>query len=501
MHERRFFRRRKSKIVCTIGPSTNSPKMIERLARSGMDCARLNFSHGTPDRHLQVIQNIRIVSERVGKQIAIMQDLPGPKMRVGKLQGGSMALRRGSVVTLITGEEESTVPDVIPVHVEKLAKYVPVGATVFLSDGLIRLRVISKTPRELKCRCLNGGQLLSGKGVNIPDLAKGFRAFTDLDQKYLLFGLKNKVDLVAVSFVKSAEEIRRVKAFIAASMKKGSEEAPWIVAKIERREAVENMDELIEASDAVMVARGDLGVENPVERVPIIQKELISACNIGAVPVITATQMLESMVSNPRPTRAEATDVANAVFDGTDALMLSEETAIGQFPIECVKTLDNVARSAEAWLYDRPAQKSHGWFSFSVADRTEDALSEAATRLSKEVRSKLIVCPTSTGELARRISRERPSADIIALTDNETTARKLEIVNGVHSLLVRNGDRAGEKVGQNWSIERAMKIVSRVIQDNRLGKVGDRIVLARDSFEQINQQGDLLLVMELQGAK
>jgi pyruvate kinase len=481
---------RKTKIVCTLGPASDSLEMIERLMMAGMNCARLNFSHGTPEEHLEVMNRVRRVSSTHGRSVAIMQDLPGAKIRVGDLKGGAITLRRGEIVT-VTSSREPADENEIPIRQKNLIEFVPIGASVYLSDGLIRLKVISKDLGTLKCRCLNGGRLLSGKGVNIPELAHGFKGFTSQDQKLLEFGLKHDVDLVAISFVESAENIRHVRHIIEKIKPDGSN--PWLVSKIERKEAVRNMREIVAVSDAVMVARGDLGVENPVEDVPIIQKTLISECNRKAVPVITATQMLESMVTNPRPTRAEASDASNAVLDGTDALMLSEETAVGAYPVECVRTLDRVARSSENWIFSNSG-RNYGR-AFNLAN---DALPESAVSLSREVGADLLICPTMSGGLARRISRERPSVPLVALTYSSELGRKLSIVWGVTSLDFMENPEIIWGAGRSSSIELLRKTIGSKLIFSRFARAGEKVVLARDTFEETRQTGDLLLTMEVQ---
>jgi pyruvate kinase len=447
-----------------------------------MNCARLNFSHGTLRSHLESIKKVRSVSEKLGKFIAIMQDLPGPKIRVGMLSGGTMSLKRGQLVELIPDDKEVE-SNGIPVHQLHLAKYVPVGATIFLADGTIRLEVVGKAGDRIKCRCLNTGILLSGKGINIPQIQRSFRGFTDLDREYLRFGLRNHVDLVAISFVRKAKEMQNVRQFI----RSRTSDPPWIISKIERREAVENAVSIIRASDAVMVARGDLGVENPIEQVPVIQKMIISECNKEAIPVITATQMLESMVTNPRPTRAEVTDIANAVLDGTDSLMLSEETAVGSFPVECVKVLDRVARVAENWIDSQAAEDSYR------ERRKDQGLSQATSRLARQIGAKVIICSTKSGSLAKQIAREKPSADIVAITKNKTIANSLEIVRDVFPLL------ASENTGREASVKTLESSVSKVILQNHIVRRGDRVVFVRNDseHERASKRSELLLSLEI----
>ncbi len=467
--------------------------MITRLAKAGMNCARLNFSHGTLEDHLHSIRNVRQISKELKRHIAIMQDLPGPKIRVGQLPSNSLALRKGQIVTLYSDEddqkearEDSSVTP-IPVHKINLARYVAVGAMIFLADGTIRLEVVNRDRTILTCRCLNSGMLLSGKGVNIPEIQRSFQGFTDLDKKYLQFGIDNKVDLVAVSFIRTAIEMENVRDFANSR----TSEPPWIISKIERREAVQNLYSVIKASDAVMVARGDLGVENPLEQVPVIQKLIISESNKLARPVITATQMLESMVGNPRPTRAETTDVANAVFDGTDALMLSEETAIGSYPVECVKVLDRVAKVAENWesRNNRPTMAPRQEYS-SQSERS--GLGVATARLASDTSSKFVVCATASGTLARQISRERPEAEIVTISDTRI-ANRLAIVRGVLPLV------ASKSALQSSSTRTLGQSISRILIQRMIAASGDRIVFASNALGErdSDRSSELLLSLKL----
>lgn len=419
------FRRRHTKIVCTIGPATSSEEMLNKLVKAGMDCARLNFSHGKPAEHSKVIQYIRRMAKTRGKQIAILQDLPGPKFRIGKMKNGAVFIRKGSTVTLTTKKIEGDAEQ-IPLRSEELPHFVPRGGSMFLSDGSIKLRVLNVGRGRIVCKCEAGGRLLSGKGVNVPRMKHGLKTFTQNDKKLLAFGLENDVDLVAVSFVRKASDIESVRDF----MRKNNREVP-IIAKIEKSEALDNMASIIKASDALMVARGDLGVENPIEQIPEMQKDIISNCNTAGIPVITATQMLESMVSNPTPTRAEVTDIANAIFDGTDAVMLSEETAIGNFPIQCVSMLDSVALRAEYRMFQRRK------FSFQDASRDRDmveAMCATAAQISATIGAKAVVASLVPHNFVSKISRYRLSAPIIAISDNLATLRRCGIVWGVISV-------------------------------------------------------------------
>ncbi|HXQ92505.1 MAG TPA: pyruvate kinase [Nitrososphaerales archaeon] len=478
--------RRRTKIVCTIGPASSPDPMLRRLIRAGMDCARLNFSHGSHSEHLEVIRSIRRISEELGKQVALMQDLPGPKFRVGKLKNDPVRLRKGATIALATDKEDSDDELKIPLRQHDLPKYVVKGSTIFLSDGTIRLRVIKTTEKEIECKVLVGGNLFSGKGVNIPSLGEDFETFTDADREHVLFGLEHKVDFVAVSFVRNRADIEAAKAFIA-KHSINFENTPWVIAKIEKRKALQNLAEIIDASDAVMVARGDLGVENPIEEVPIIQKRIIARCNSRSVPVITATQMLESMVQNASPTRAEVTDVANAILDGTDAVMLSEETAVGKYPQECVRVLHRVALNAETRMLRKEWSPS---FEF-VGKSVDDVASSAAIRLSQDVGARLFIAPTENGLVASRLARFKPMASILAITSHETTERKLKIVWGVNSLLARSKDGKGAH-----KLDQLLETSIRDLVKNKIVSGGDKLVVFCDSIEFFGYEGKLTFVTE-----
>lgn len=427
MSLRNLSKKRRTKIVCTIGPATSSERMLRKLVIAGMDCARLNFSHGEPSEHLKVIRSVRKVSRETGMETAVLQDLPGPKFRVGVIPGGSMQLKKGAKVTLTSGAKK----DSVPIRNKDLPKYAKVGGSIFLSDGSIRLKILDTTATDIICNCEIGGTLLSGKGINIPELKEGFETFTKNDRNFIAFGLEHGVDLVAVSFVRKASDILGVRRF----MEKAGTVVP-IVAKIEKKEAVSNIEEIARVSDAVMVARGDLGVENPLVMVPELQKEIISKCLSNSTPVITATQMLESMVKNPYPTRAEVTDVANAIFDGTDAVMLSEETAVGSYPIECVKTMDGVALNAETRL--QSTWRSN--YESTEYDRVGEAIGRATEIISDALKAKAIVMFLDEMEDVSKISRLRPEAPIIALSSDEKKLRQLKVVWGVYPLFARKKD-------------------------------------------------------------
>ncbi len=391
-----------TKIVCTIGPASSSPGVLGHMIRAGMDVARINFSHGTYEEHMKSIKTIRKVSHSLRRPVAILQDLPGPKLRVGKLASDPMHLRRLDTITLTT--KPSKAKGKIPVAYPDLPKAVRKGDMVYLADGSIRLEVLRTTRDEVDARVLVGGDLVSGKGLNLPRLRTRVPAITREDREHLHFGLENNLDIVAVSFVQRAEDIRMARRV---AEEKGRE--IFVVAKIEKKEAVEDLEDIVKEADGVMVARGDLGVELSLERIPIVQKRIIFEANRSAKPVITATQMLESMISSPSPTRAEVTDIANAIIDGSDALMLSEETAIGGYPVEAVRVLQKVAQETERYLPKEITQQRRMWHENSQ----EDAIAFAACETALQISAAAIVTPTRTGKTARRVSKYRPPLPIV----------------------------------------------------------------------------------------
>jgi pyruvate kinase len=393
------------------------------MIRGGMDVARINFSHGTYEEHLKSIETIRKVSNSLRRPVAILQDLPGPKLRVGKLASEPMHLRRFDSVILTA--KPSKAKGKIPVAYADLPRVVRRKDMIYLADGSIRLEVIRATRDEVETRVMVGGELVSGKGVNLPRLRARVPAITPEDREHLHFGLENNVDIVAVSFVQRAEDLRTARRVAA---ERGRQ--IFVVAKIEKREAVEDLEEIVREADGVMVARGDLGVELSLERIPIIQKRIIFEANRLAKPVITATQMLESMISSPTPTRAEVTDVANAIIDGSDAVMLSEETAIGKYPVEAVKVLQKVAQETERFLPKQITEQRRAWHENSQ----EDAIAFAACETALQISARAIVTPTRTGKTARRVSKYRPPLPIVALTSHEHVEKQLLLSWGVQTV-------------------------------------------------------------------
>ncbi len=409
---------RKTKIVCTIGPACDSEAIIEQMIGAGMNVARLNFSHGTKEYHGEKIRLIRQISARMGVPVAILQDLAGPKIRVGKIPEPGIMLEPGRGF-ILTSRPVYGLADTVSLSYPDLPGEVKKGDRLLLADGLMELVVEDMTETDIFCRVITGGLLSSHKGINLPTGTIKAPPLTEKDKTDLLFGLANQVDYVALSFVKSGEDIHTIKRLIAEQGK----DTP-VIAKIEKHEALENLDDIIMNADAIMVARGDLGVEIPPEEVPLIQKKIIRSANLLGKPVITATQMLRSMVNQPRPTRAEAADVANAVLDGTDAVMLSEETASGNYPVEAVGFMNRIASTAEtgfpfdAYLSAVPEKE----MSASVA--------HASCILADHLEARAIIAHTQSGLTARQIARFRPRQPILALSPKEATVRRLSLLWG-----------------------------------------------------------------------
>lgn len=418
-----------TKIICTIGPASQSVEKIVQLIMAGMDVARLNFSHGTYDEHLKTIQNIREARKQTGEYIGVLQDLSGPKIRTGSLKDKSVVLQEGSSLTFTTEDVAGTAERVSTTY-KGLPNDVEARDLILLDDGKMSVRVISKTSTDVKCTVETGGILSEHKGMNLPGVRVSASSVTEKDIEDLKFGIANDVDYVALSFVRSHDDIRKLRDIIVTETQRGRRFP--IVAKIEKSEAVSNIDKIIAESDGIMVARGDLGVEMPTEEVPIIQKSIVRKCNQQGVPVFVATQMLESMIENPRPTRAEASDVANAVLDGADAVMLSGETSVGKFPVEAVSVMDKIIRRAEVTHRDRlDILQTPG----SQEDNVFDAVARSACLLAKQVKAKVIVPITHSGVTALRISKYRPEAKIVAVTGREKVLCRLNIIWGVRGIV------------------------------------------------------------------
>jgi len=450
-------KRRKTKIVCTIGPASESSQIIEAMIRAGMNVARLNFSHGTQEEHLRKIKTIRQIADRLKEPVAILQDLSGPKIRVGKVKEGGVELRRGEGFSLtnreIMGDEKR-----VSVTYPSLPDEVKPGDTILLADGTIELQVLGNSGQDIQCRVVVGGVLTSHKGINFPTRSILASAFTEKDRQDLLFGIQHGVDLIGLSYVKEAADIGKVRE----TLEKESADIP-VIAKIERKEALEHIDEILLASDGIMVARGDLGMETPLERIPNVQKMLIRKANALGKPVITATQMLRSMVDHTRPTRAEVTDVVNAIYDGTDAVMLSEETASGQFPVEAVQMMAKIAQAAEEeFPFDQFLKRE-------TEGRTDlpQAISHAASLLAEEVDAVAIVTPTESGSTTRWVSKLRPRQPILALSRHLSTIRRLNLCWGVYPVLVSDWKDTDDM------LERAR----RMPKELGMASTGDKIVI------------------------
>jgi len=419
---------RKTKIVCTIGPASESEEMLEKLMNAGMNVARLNFSHGSHEEHKGRIDTIRKVAKRLNKTVAILLDTKGPEIRTHNMKNGIIELEKGKEVIVSMTEVEGT-PEKFSVTYDNLINDVQVGSYILLDDGLVELQVkdIDHDKGEVKCDILNSGELKNKKGVNLPGVKVNLPGITDKDADDIRFGIKEDVDFIAASFVRRPSDVLDIREILE------QEKANiTIFPKIENQEGIDNIEEILEVSDGLMVARGDMGVEIPPEKVPMVQKDLIRKCNKLGKPVITATQMLDSMQRNPRATRAEASDVANAIYDGTDAVMLSGETAAGLYPEEAVKTMRNIAVSAEA------AQD----YKKLLSDRTKlvetslvNAIGISVAHTALNLNVKAIVAATESGSTARTISKYRPHSDIIAVTPSEKTARQCAIVWGVYPVV------------------------------------------------------------------
>ncbi len=415
---------RRTKIVATLGPASNTPELIRQLILAGMDVARLNFSHGSYNEHAARIITLRKLSAELGTPITILQDLQGPKIRVGQMPGGERALEPGQSVVLVPESEYTNQPDAIPIDYPHLAEEARPNQQVLLADGKLELETIEVAGRAVRCRIIEGGTLKSRAGVNFPELALRLPPLTPKDLADLEFGLAHDVDAVALSFVRTADDVHALKDILRA---KGI--AIPVIAKIEKPQAIEQLDRIIAEADGVMVARGDLGVELSPERVPMLQKKIIEQCNRLSKPVITATQMLESMIREPRPTRAEASDVANAIIDGSDAVMLSGETAVGAYPVKAVEMMDRIARQVEEAIEFK---------SYPPCERTEThALSEAVNVLEKIVQPRYIVVLTTSGYTARLVAAERPRAPVLALTTNPKVYHALNLLWGIRPMLVK----------------------------------------------------------------
>lgn len=450
-----------TKIVCTLGPASNHPKVLEKMIKAGMNVARLNFSHGTYEEYAKMIKMIRALSKKLNTPIAILQDLQGPKIRIGEMPKDGVAIKKGEVVILSTAHDAYTTQKsakMFPVQFKDLHKDVSKNDTILIEDGLIELTVTQVKGRSIFCRAETDATIKAHKGINVPTASLSADPLTSKDLKDLAFGLKHDVDYVALSFVRQASDVLRLKNLIHAKHSSAK-----VMAKIERHEAVKNLEEIIEASDAIMVARGDLGVEIPAEHVPIVQKRTILLANTYGKPVITATQMLNSMIENPRATRAEISDAANAVFDHSDALMLSNETAVGKYPVEAVETLAKVAYATEENLqkYEQLLPFSKGKLDMPISNAT--CLN--AVKLAIDIRADVIVAVTLSGYTAQHIAKHRIYTPIITVTPSEKVRNQLALVWGLNTIFVKK-----------IQVKQAAREVAKLLLSSKTAKKGEEIV-------------------------
>ncbi|MBV8398178.1 MAG: pyruvate kinase [Acetobacteraceae bacterium] len=449
-------RRRRTKIVATLGPASSSPEVLARLFNGGADVFRINFSHGTHEDHAARIALIRDLEERAGRPIGILADVQGPKLRVGRFGGGRVHLQTGQPFRLDLNPTPGNARRVNLPHPE-IIEAAAIGCTLLLDDGKLRLRVERKRDDALETQVVVGGPLSDRKGVNVPDVVLPIPALTEKDRADLAFALDHGVEYIGLSFVQRPEDVMEAKALMGSRA--------WIMTKMEKPQAVENLEQIVRLSDAVMVARGDLGVELPPEEVPLVQKRIVRAARQSGKPVVVATQMLESMINAPAPTRAEASDVATAVFDGADAVMLSAETAAGQYPFEAVNIMDRIVARVE---------QDPGWHAITEAGRpapehsSADAIAAAARQVSHTIGAEAIVAFTSSGSTALRIARLRPEAPVIGLTPSLETARRMAVVWGVHAVVSP----------ESHSMSDAVIKASRVAQAEGFASTGQEIVVA-----------------------
>lgn len=439
---------KKTKIVCTIGPASESEEVLKQLMLNGLNVARLNFSHGTHEEHKKRIDTIKKLREELDLPIAIMLDTKGPEIRIKTFKSGEVTLQTGDIFTLTTREVEGD-ETIVSVSYEGLPKDVSKGTRILIDDGLVELEVIEiVNGTDIRCTVLNGGTIKDRKGVNVPNVPINLPAVTEKDIEDIKFGIENDVDFIAASFIRKAEDVLQIRKILEEN---GGEDIE-IISKIENQQGVDNIDEIIEASDGIMVARGDLGVEIEAEKIPILQKQIIKKCNLAGKPVITATQMLDSMMRNPRPTRAEVTDVANAILDGTDAVMLSGETASGKYPIESVKTMYNIALNTESSSQYLETLQSKRTLDNHIS--TTNAISRATCTTAEDLKASAIITATSSGYTSKAVSKFRPQSPIIAATTSEKVMRKLALVWGVYPVLSKKSENTDEVI--DMSIHSAM---------------------------------------------
>ncbi len=463
---------RRTKIVATVGPATLQPDILRQLIKAGATTLRINFSHGTQQDHQKAIRLIRQTAFELDQPVGILQDLQGPKIRLGKFAEGKINLKKGDSYILTSRQVECN-QEIGYISYSKLAQEVPENATILLDDGKVEMKVqrIDKANQDLHCQVVVGGPLSSNKGVNFPGICLSVKALTQKDREDLVFGLDQGVDWIALSFVRNPQDILEIKDLISSAGK-----SIPVIAKIEKHEAIEQMDAILSLCDGVMVARGDLGVELPAEDVPILQKRLIITANRLGIPIITATQMLDSMVNNPRPTRAEVSDVANAILDGTDAVMLSNETAVGNYPVEAVETMATIARRIEQEQQTNNLKRTKR----SITH----AISAAVGQIASQLDAAAIMTLTKTGATARNVSKFRPKTPILAITPHVYVSRRLQLVWGVKPLLVLDLSSATQ----------TFQAAINVAQEKNLLDAGDLVVMTAGTLQGVAGSTDLIKV-------
>ena len=467
---------KKTKIVVSIGPATTDKKVLTDLLNAGMNIARINFSHGDFMEHQSKVDNIRSVSKKTGIPVALLQDIAGPKIRIGDFYKESIVLKKGDLFTLTTkkivGDEKK-----VCVNYSMLPKEVRVGGWIMLHDGKKKLKIVKIKGKDVVCRVVVGGEIKGRRGVNLPGARLSISSITEKDKKDLKFGIKNKVDFVALSFVRRADNVEQLRKLL----KKAGSKAK-IISKIEDVEGLENIDEIINTTDGIMIGRGDFGIEIGLENLPMIQKEIIKKCNTAGKPVITATHMLESMIKSPVPTRAEVSDIANAILDGTDAVMLSEETTLGEYPVEAVSVISKVAQKVESRMVF--CRKDFGE---AGKDSISNAVSDETVDLAQSIGAKYIAALTNTGFTAKMISRYRPAQNILAFTPNKETFNQLNLSYGCEPVLVAKID----------SIEAAAPLVREHCLKTKTAKKNDIIVVVAGMQFDKNSSTNTIFVQKI----
>ncbi len=463
---------KRTKIVCTIGPASSSLSTLDRMVRAGMNIARLNFSHGSYADHRAMMKKIRAVATKHDHPVAILQDLQGPKIRVGELPKEGVELRTGDSVTFTTAAANG---GKIPVQYKQLHRDVKRGERILMDDGLLECEVVHVKNRDVACRVINGGILLTHKGINLPDTAVSISPITPKDRADLQFGVEQGVDFVALSFVRHAREVHELRRLIETHSRRLKKvHQPRIIVKVEKREALENFDAILDAADGIMVARGDLGVEIAAQRVPLAQKMIIEKCLKASKPVIVATQMLDSMIRNPRPTRAEVSDVANAVIDHADAVMLSGETASGKYPVESVETMAKIILATEESHFDDYQFRGK----IEKQSPIDEAISSIATNLARKIYAKVILVASLTGNTARIVSRYRPELPILVTTNSECVRRQLNLSWGVIPFVLKKCRDIDELVDRSIEYIKKKRLLKKkdmmiIIAGQPVGKAGN----------------------------